>query len=181
MRRWLLMAIVATAGLGGSLSAHLAGALSHGAWRETAEVTHGSLGFLPAVLSVGAVVLSAMLLRRRAPARVFAVSLAASPVIAFVLQERLERLLSAESSPSGAGLEPGPFGAAVALLPWIVAALLVARAVAAIARVVVSGTGSGNIVVPPAVGPELAPVVSVVPARGHDSILDRPPRAPPHP
>jgi hypothetical protein len=104
-----------------------------------------------------------------------------APFLAFALQERLERLLSTESSPFGSGHEPGLISAAFALLPWAVAAFLVVRVFLAVARVVRTSAVTSIILVPPRVGSELAPTEVRTPRELHHPILDRPPRAPPHP
>lgn len=180
MRRAFVTTVVLAAGLGGSVSAHLVGALTRAGAREAGE-SHGSIGWMPVVLASGAVLLVTMLVERRITGRRMAAWLAATPLVAFVLQEGLERLLSTESSPFEAGREPGLFGAGAALLPWILVAFLVGWAMVAVARAVASRTAAGYVLVPPPIGPEDVPPVAPVRAGRHDSILDRPPRAPPRP
>jgi hypothetical protein len=181
MRRRILIGIVAAASLGGSLSAHLAGALTRSEAPDADGAGRAASGLVPVVLATVFVVLLVVSLSRRLPGRAVAGLTCAAPFVAFALQERLERLLSTESSPFGSGREPGLISAAIALLPWAVAVFLVVRVFVALARVVRTSAAPSIMLVPPAVGPELAPTEVRTPRELHDPVLDRPPRAPPRP
>jgi hypothetical protein len=180
MRPRILTGVVAAASLGGSLSAHLAGALTRSEASDADGAGHAASGLVPVVLATVFVVLLAVWLSRRWPGRAVAGLVCAAPFVAFALQERLERLVSTESSPFGSGREPGLISAAIALLPWAVAVFLVVRVFVALARVVRTSAVT-SMLIPPAVGSELAPTEVRAPRELHDPILDRPPRAPPRP
>ena len=178
MPRRRILAIAGVAALGGSLLGHVAGAFSRPEAHEVGEVAHGS-GWLPAILATTVVVLCVLALPRSIARVVLTVSLAATPVVAFVLQEVLERLLSTGPSPFATGHEPGMLASAGVLLPWILATFLLARAAAVVARIVGARTASGLVLVAPAVGPQRPRIVASPDTGRYDSILDRPPRAPP--
>lgn len=180
MPRRRVLAIAGVAAFGGSLLGHVAGAFSRPEAQEVGEMAHGS-GWLPAILATTVVVLFVLALPRRISRLVLTLWLAATPVLALALQEVLERLLSTGPSPFATGHEPGMLGSAGALLPWILATFLLARAVAVVARVVGARTASGLVLVPPAVGPQRPRIVASPDTGRYDSILDRPPRAPPGP
>jgi hypothetical protein len=180
MRRRIVIGIVAAASLGGSLSAHVAGALTRSEAPDTDGAGHAASGFVPVMLATAFVVLLAVWLSRRLPGRAFAV-VCAAPFVASALQEQLERLLSTESSPFGSGREPGLISAAIALLPWAVAVFVMVRVFVALARVARTSAVPSIMLVPPAVGSDLAPTEVRRPRELHDPILDRPPRAPPSP
>lgn len=181
MQRARLAAFVVAGCLGGSLSAHAVGAISHTDAREVGEMSHRAIGVAPIALATLTVVLVVMALTRNLVSRrALSAILAATPVIAFALQEGFERLLSTESSPFEGGHEPGVLGIAVALLPWVLAAFLLARVAIAIVRIAAARAGAGVLLVPPTAVPELAPRAWLVRSGRHDSILDRPPRAPPY-
>lgn len=181
MPRWIVIGIVAAAGLGGSLSAHAVGALTRSEAPDADGAGHAASGLAPVVLATAFVVLLAVWLLRRLHGRAFAAVVCSAPFVAFALQEQLERLLSTESSPFGSGREPGVISAAIALLPWAAAVFLVVRAFVALARFARTSPVASIMPVPPAVGSELAPTEVRTPRELHDPILDRPPRAPPRP
>lgn len=180
MPRRRVLAIAGVAALGGSVLGHVAGAFSQPEAHEVGEAAHGS-GWLPAILATTIMVLLAVALPRRISRLVLTLSLAATPALAFALQELLERFLSTGPSPFATGHEPGMLGSVGALVPWILATYLMARVAAMVARVMGARTASGFVLVPPPVRPPRPNIVASADTGRYDSILDRPPRAPPRP
>ena len=182
MRTRRVILLASAGAIGGSFSAHLAGAITRPVEVEgLVPEVHRSAAVAPAIVAVVLVLTAALLLRSRLKARSFAVVLAATPVVAFALQEWLERVLSAEASPFEHAREPGVLAAVAALLPWIVGAFVIARLAIAISRATASGGSRALVLVPAAVGAERAPILVPAHTGRFDSVLDRPPRAPPLP
>ena len=181
MRRGLLIATAAAATLGGSLSAHLVGRLSSVEAGEARGSMPHAVGPLPALLAVVVVVAAVIALRRTRSRRALLVVACLAPVAGFAVQEMLERLVSVESSPFGPGKEPGIVGAIGALVPWMAAAYVLVRALAAVARAAASSLASPARIVAPIATVQIVPAERLLSVGRHDPILDRPPRAPPRP
>jgi hypothetical protein len=148
MRQRLAWVSTAPLMLGGLLSAHwLAYRLSipdaHARTDALAHSGHGYLGYTPLALTVClGVLLSALALRALAAARgelrrpATSRTIVLLPLIAFVIQEHVERLVYEGHFPWTTALEPTFLVGLALQLPFALAALLVAWALDSVARAV---------------------------------------------
>lgn len=166
----------------GSLAPHVAGELfaRTGGLSEAAESAHRSLGPGPAIFAISATLLVVAVIRRRRFGRTLPLLLAAIPALVFGLQEWLERMLAVEASPFGPEREPTAVATMIALLPWIVAAYLLARIAFALVRAVAPRGSGAAPLISAGITPGALPVGLSGPI-GQHPLLDRPPRAPPSP
>jgi hypothetical protein len=168
---WVLSLPLAAAGL---LTAHAAAYYLVGPPPAHRHQLHGYLGYTEAIVGTGVlvalfglVVLGARCARARPPAVLFG----ALPVVGFVVQEHVERLVQTGTFPVTAALEMTFLVGLVLQLPFAFAALVAARALLALGGTLASAPGrSPRLPVTcllPAPAPEPGPPRISVLARGH--------------
>jgi hypothetical protein len=168
---WVLSLPLAAAGL---LTAHAAAYYLVGPPPAHRHQLHGYLGYTEAIVGggvlvalFGLVVLGARCARARPPAVLFG----ALPVIGFVVQEHVERLVQTGAFPVTAALETTFLLGLFLQLPFAFAALLVARTLLALGGVLARGPGRAPrlplVCVLPAPAPAPGPPRIAALARGH--------------
>jgi hypothetical protein len=129
---WILSLPLAAAGL---LTAHAAAYYLVGPPPAHQHQLHGYLGYTEAIVGVGVLVALCGLVvlgARRAQAPPPAVLFGALPIVGFVVQEHVERLVQTATFPAGAVLETTFILGLLLQLPFALAALLAARALLAL-------------------------------------------------
>jgi hypothetical protein len=168
---WILSLPPAAAGL---LTAHAAAYYFVGPPPAHQHQLHGYLGYTEAVVGAGVLVALFGLVglgARRTRARPPAVLFGALPVVGFIVQEHLERLVQTGSFPFGAALETTFLLGLLLQLPFAFAALLAARTLLALGGALARAPGRAPRLplacFLPAPAPAPGPPRIAVLARGH--------------